>query len=200
MLLWNIPETDDERISVIQTAINQDELLPEEERHFSAGEIVELGNFLRKYEGEKALLQQSMEERTRSAPKYRELFKNAQMYVSHFIQVLQLSAIRGEIKPEHLSLYGFEKTKEYDLPDLSTEEAILRWGEKIIAGERDRISQGGMPLYNPAIAKVKVHYELFADIIQSLKINRQNILRYQSSVAEIRNKSTEYIEKINGFN
>jgi len=191
-----MPEKDEDRIVAIQAAIDREELLLETERAFLDGEILEFKTFVRKYEGEIAMLQHTQEDRTKTLLQYKDLFKNAQMYIAHFIQVLQLTVIRNEIKFDHLSCYGFETSKELEMPDLSTEDAVLIWGEKIIRGESERLSRGGMPLYNPAIAKVRVHYELFRDIIQSLKIYRQNALRYQANVVEMRKKAAEYIEII----
>jgi hypothetical protein len=53
---------------------------------------------------------------------------------------------------------------DFTLPDLSTEQAIIDWGEHIIKGENERLGQrGGTPIYNPTIAKVKVHYDIFAE-------------------------------------
>ncbi|MDR1372239.1 MAG: hypothetical protein LBJ17_03815 [Dysgonamonadaceae bacterium] len=199
MSLWKIPDKDEEKISIIRSAIDREDILPEEERVLLDGEILELKYFIKRYEGEKAVLQQANEDRAKTANQYRELFKNAQMYISHFIQVLQLTVIRGEIRQEFLQLYGLENInikEPYVIPDLTTEEAVLLWGENIIRGESERMNHGGIPLYNPAIAKVKVHYELFREIIQSLKIYIQNASRYQSIVEEIRNKATEYIQTI----
>ena len=33
----------------------------------------------------------------------------------------------------------------------------------MIEGERQRTSRGGIPIYNPTIAKVKVHYDIFME-------------------------------------
>jgi hypothetical protein len=195
-MLWKIPDRDEDRINAIRAAVNREEILPEAERSFLDGELLEFNNFVRQYEGEKLVLQRAQEDRNKSLGQYKERQANARMYISHFIQVLQLTAIRNEIRAEHLDLYGFEKGKEYEIPDLLSEEAILKWGENIIRGESERLMKGGIPLYNPAIAKVKVHFELFKEIIQSLKIYRQNAMRYQVSVAEMRKKAGEYIYKI----
>lgn len=51
----------------------------------------------------------------------------------------------------------------FSVPDLSSEASLAEWGQKIIEGERKRTSQGGIPIYNPTIAKVKVHYDIFME-------------------------------------
>ena len=40
---------------------------------------------------------------------------------------------------------------------------MLLWGKTIIEGEQARIAQGGFPIYNPAINKVQVHYDIFRE-------------------------------------
>lgn len=192
---WKLPDTDDDRLAALQAAILNNEMKAEN-YVLTDGEIIELKVFVKKFEAERAFLHQATEDRTKSIVQYRELLKNAQMYISHFIQVLQLTVIRNEIRVEHLSLYGFEEGKELVLPPLTTEEDILTWGENIIRGEAERLHRGGIPLYNPAIAKVKVHFELFREIVQSLKIFRQNVARIHSKLTEIQQEADNRIENI----
>lgn len=101
------------------------------------------------------------ENQTRCSRKYQAHLKMARLYLSHFIQVFNLSVVRGEIKKNYKSYYGL--TDLTSVPDLSTENAILSWGKLIIDGERKRTMEGGTPIYNPTIAKVKVHYDLFVE-------------------------------------
>jgi hypothetical protein len=123
-----------------------------------------------------------------------ELFKNVQLYISHFIQVLYFSVIRNEIKAENLALYGLDGNN-LQTPDLSTETAILEWGERLIKGETERVYRGGIPIYNPAIAKVKVHFDLFKDSLHSVKIYKQNTIRNREIIRENREKAGQIIEE-----
>lgn len=196
MYLKKVPETDEGRIKALQAAIDREELNGDQEIILSIDEMEELRLFVTSYEGARFVLKQAMKDFAKSQTDYVELFKNAQMYVSHFIQVLQLTVIRNEIKLEALSDYGFESGEETVLPNLSTEEAVLHWGEKIIQGEAKRMSRGGYPLYNPAIAKVRVHYELFSDAVHSTRIYRQNLVRQQTILQEMQKKSESMIRDI----
>lgn len=95
--------------------------------------------------------------------RFQPLGKMARLYISHFIQVLNMTVQRNEIKAEYKTLYALQPD-DFTLPDLSTEQALIDWGEHIIKGENDRLAQrGGTPIYNPTIAKVKVHYDIFAE-------------------------------------
>lgn len=94
---------------------------------------------------------------------FQPLCKMAKLYISHFIQVLNMTVIRNEIKAEYKALYSLQPD-DYTVPDLSCEQAIVDWGKCIIDGENERLSRrGGTPIYNPTIAKVKVHYDIFVE-------------------------------------
>ena len=197
MYIKRVPETDDGKIRALQAAVDREEVNGMQEIILSAAEVEELHFFITSYEGARVVLKQTIKDSAKAQTEYGELFKNAEMYISHFIQVLQLTVIRNEIKPEILlDDYGFESGKELELPDLSTEEAVIYWGEKMIQGEAKRMSRGGYPLYNPAIAKVKVHYELFLDVVHSTKIYKQNMIRQQAGLYELQKKAESMIRDI----
>ena len=72
------------------------------------------------------------------------------------------------------------------VPDFSSNELLLEWGEKIIAGEESRIQKGGVPIFNPTIAKVKVMFSLFKEGYQTQKIHQKATLRLQNQVMKTR--------------
>jgi hypothetical protein len=186
-----LPDTDKERIDILQVIIDQEELKGYN-YIFSLGELQELRNFLLIFEGAGFCFSQSLDDEEKACRSHNELFKNVQLYISHFIQVLYFSVIRNEIKAEYLALYGLDG-KNLEVPDLSTEATILEWGERLIKGEQERIYRGGIPVYNPAIAKVKVHFDLFKDSLHSVKIYRQNTVRHRDNMQEYREKANRII-------
>lgn len=195
MLAKKLPETNEEKLSIFQAILEQEEINEESDKVLSIIEFHELRLFTETFEAIASAFNQAVIDMENTKAQYNDLFKNAQLYVSHFIQVLFLTVIRNEIKAENLALYGLEENGLV-LPDLSTEEAVLQWGENLMRGETERTYRGGIPLYNPAIAKVKVHYELFKDIIYSLTIYEKNLLRMQNNMEDIRNKADELIVDI----
>lgn len=188
-----LPNSDEERIKAIQAIIKQEEFGDTENPILSAHELHELRNFLLTFEGTVFCYKQAIEDETKAENAYVELFKTAQLYVSHFIQVLNLAIIRNEVKIDCLAFYGLEGSNQFVLPDLSTEEAILEWGERLFKGETERISRGGIAIYNPAIAKVRVHHERFKESLHSLKIYRQNTIRIQEGFSEMQDKADRII-------
>jgi hypothetical protein len=192
MFLKKLPDTDDERIEILRAIIEQEELNGRENAFLTISELHELRNFLLTFEGSDFCFKQSLEDENRAGKSHNELFKNVRLYLSHFIQVLYLAVIRNEVKAENLILYGLDKNN-LTVPDLSTEEAILDWGERLIKGETERTYRGGIPIYNPAIAKVKVHFDLFKDSLHSVKIYRKNTIRNQEGIAGRREKADSII-------
>ena len=190
-----LPETDEERMDILQAAIKQEETNEAWDKILSIMELQELRLFTSSFEGANSILYQAINDRDKALILRNDLFKNAQLYISHFIQVLFLTVIRNEIKAESLTLYDFKENNPV-MPDLSTEEAILKWGEKLMRGETERTYRGGLPLYNPAIAKVKVHYELYKESIYSLSIYEKNIVRLQNNVENLRKKADDLILNI----
>jgi hypothetical protein len=182
-----LPDTDEERIRALEAVItlegNEEEL-----SILSVAEMHNLQNSLHAYEKTLDSVQHALNDEICAAKNCVHLFQTAQLYISHFIQVLYLATVRNEVRPENLSFYGLNGNDDFILPDLSTEEAVLEWGERLIIGEAERMSHGGTAIYNPAITKVKVHYDLFREAVHSLKIYRQNTARMRERLEDMRDK------------
>ena len=82
------------------------------------------------------------------------------------------------------------------MPDLSTEEGILEWGKNIIDGELKRMANGGFPIYNPAINKVKVHYDIFCEHQRQHTFHVQNTERVHDNLEPMRAQADEIILQI----
>ena len=94
---------------------------------------------------------------------YQARLKNAKMYVSHFLTVFNMCVKRGEMKASDRAYYAIEENSG-ELPDMSSDIAVIRCCENTIHGEKARTEKGGIPIYNPTIAKVAVHYDLFKEL------------------------------------
>ncbi len=190
-----LPNTDSARIRALDTAIETEYIFPSEDLALSYRILDEAKTFVKEYRRVHNFYRQSFAEQVKAGRKYQEQTRMARMYISHFIQVLNLAAIRKEIKPEQKELYGLNPLS-HTVPDLTSESALIEWGEKIIYGENERTRQGGFPIYNPTIAKVKVHYEIFKESFASQKTLRQNTGTYQKQLVKLREKADEIILEI----
>lgn len=187
-----LPNTDQARIKALESALEKEDYRENGNLIFSYNSIRETTNFLANFKRIHQLYLQSFETQVKANKKYQIKLKSVRLYISHFIQVLNMSVIRNEIKKENKKLYGLDIT-DYAVPDLSSETAIQKWGEAIINGENERIKSGGVPIYNPTIAKVKVHFNIFTEAYYNQKVFQNNTTRNLENVAQMREKADELI-------
>ncbi|MFA5046670.1 MAG: hypothetical protein WC542_12160 [Paludibacter sp.] len=157
-----LPNTDQARLRALRAAIQQADKQNFGEQVIAYKTLHEAKTYLSIFEKQLIQYQQTLESQVSANKRYQQIVHNARLYISHFIQVFNLSVIRGDIKKEHKLFYQLDPNV-HTVPDLSTEASLLHWGKCIIDGENERIRNGGLPIYNPAIAKVKVHYEVFKE-------------------------------------
>jgi hypothetical protein len=180
-----LPNTDQARIRSLQAAIEQSERTDIQQLAVTAKTKNEAETFLPTFISAHHEYLQSLEKQVAAGKKYQSQVKMARLYLSHFIQVLNFAVIRNEIKPELKRLYGLE-TDTSTVPDLSSEQALLNWGERVISGEQERIRMGGVPIYNPTIAKVRVHFDIFKDAGIAQKTFQRSTNRTLENVAVLR--------------
>jgi hypothetical protein len=106
--------------------------------------------------------------------------------------VLNLAVIRGEIKRSQKELYKLDP-KSDSLPDLSSEEGLMEWGQNIIDGENQRTAAGGFAIYNPTINKVKVHYEMFKEDYTNHQLHKRTHNRVFEDTETLRKQADEII-------
>ncbi|MDR2627437.1 MAG: hypothetical protein LBC40_05340 [Dysgonamonadaceae bacterium] len=180
-----LPNTNEARIRALEKAVQAGESQNVLQWIIPFDILDEARTLLRRFKEAQEAYQQSLRAQANSNKKYQTLVKNARLYISHFIQVLNLAVIRKEIKEELKELYGLNPV-DYSIPDMLSDTALLSWGKKIIQGENERIQKGGAPIYNPAIAKVSVHYELFREAFYQQKMHRKNTNRQLGNLNEMR--------------
>ena len=187
-----LPNTDAARIKALKAAIDKSNNMDYNDVVVSMNTLYKAKNIVSKFEKMYKANQQTFEIQIKANKFFQEQIKNARLYISHFVQVLYLAVIRNEIKPDYLILYGLENS-EMLLPDISTNELLLEWGKKIILGEEKRIAGGGVPIYNPTIAKVKAMYSIFKDGYTTQQIHQKATDRTQAEVVSYRAEVDEII-------
>jgi hypothetical protein len=190
-----LPNTDQARLRALRTVIQKEEKLGFNSRFISFKMVIDAKNFLTIFEKQQLHYRQALENQINANKRYQQIIHNARLYISHFIQVFNLSVIRGDIKKEHKLFYQLDP-EIHNVPDLSTENDLLHWGKCIIDGENERIRNGGLPIYNPAIAKVKVHYEIFKEYKYTQKIHQQATTRQWEELVQLRTTGDEIIKDL----
>ncbi len=177
-----LPNTDNARIKSLRTILDKkrNSLYTEISVDIIAAERV-----LRTFENAQSMYKESLAKQASENRKFQKYIKNAKLYISHFIQVLNLCIIRGEIKKQVKSSYNLD-LDNYSVPDLSSNEAILQWGKNVVEGDQERQRSGGTPIYNPTIARVNVAYSQFKDAYFSQKTYQKQTARLLESLSSQR--------------
>lgn len=180
-----LPNTDSARLRALQTAFAKGKELPPFKLAFSQQSLRKLHSIIPQFE--KALLEyrSTFNHQVRKNKEYLQIYKRAKLYISHFIQVMNMSVNRGELPAITRTFFGMGEQESY-VPDLNTERSVLEWGEKIIKGENQRRLQGLTPITNPAIALVKVRYEQFVDAYKFQKTLQADKRRAMDNIVQLR--------------
>lgn len=157
-----LPNTDQARIRAMEKLLEKIGMISVSEMAVSLNTISKIRGLLNRFRRLSEYYNDCFDNQSKASRKHQENTKLARLYISHFIQVLNLAALRMEIKPAQKNYYGLQPNV-HNVPDLISETALMEWGEKIIVGEMKRTSEGGIPIYNPTIAKVKVRYDIFVE-------------------------------------
>ena len=97
-----------------------------ESRFISFKNVIDAKNFLAIFEKQQLHYQQALENQVNANKRYQQIIYNARLYISHFIQVFNLSVIRGDIKKEINFSINWTRSAQMSRP--STENDLLHWG------------------------------------------------------------------------
>ena len=128
---------------------------------------------------------------------YEAALKKARMYVSHFIQVLSMCIMRGEVARSKRPYYGLPENED-TVPNLFSEASVLEWGQKIIAGEQRRQGEGGVPIYNPTMGRVSVVFELFKEMYDRRHLLQTRTAEALANISNMRYEVDELIFEVWG--
>ena len=118
-----LPNTDQARLSALQTAVQAASEADFTEQVISYRTLTNAQKFLMQFETQVSQYHENFRSKVSANKQYRHNVQNARMYISHFIQVLNLAVIRGEIKKEQKELYKLDP-QNHILPDLTSAVGI----------------------------------------------------------------------------
>ncbi|MBZ4675264.1 MAG: hypothetical protein JG772_954 [Dysgonamonadaceae bacterium] len=180
-----LPNTDLARIRALKTAVQKSSGEEFRQLLIDNKTLSEAETLLLLFERKCKQYRQYYEIQVKAGKQLQLKAKNARIYLSHFIQVLYMCVIRSEIKSEQLALYGLEN-HNLIVPELTSNELLLIWGKKVLQGEELRTAKGGVPIFNPSLAKVKVIFSIFEEEYAKQKVRHQNTLRALKEVEALR--------------
>ena len=124
-----LPNTDAARIRALETALNNEEFSNINNLPFSLNLRQKIEFFLPKFKTAIANSQCARDKQNKNSQKYGEFTKKAKLYISHFLQVLNFTIIRGELKPVARTFYGIDE-HDTKLPPLGFRPRLAGMGCK----------------------------------------------------------------------
>jgi len=182
-----LPNTDSARLKALHAARKKSKELPPFKLAFSQGLAQRIENILPSLETQLSEHRNVYGLQLERSKEFNRLEKKAKMYISHFIQVVNMAIQRGDLPLTTRDFFGLDPD-EKKLPSLSTDEEILEWGKRLIEGEHQRRMKGLTPVMNPGIALVKVHFDKFSEAY-----NFQDSIkkRYATAVSQVNSRRDE---------
>lgn len=190
-----LPNTDAARLKALKTAFAKGRELPPFQLAFTQSTFQSIQSFLPSFEKSMLETKLSYEKQVASNKDYLRLMKKAKLYVSHFIQVVNMAIVRGELPVTERKFFKLDED-EKKIPALSTENEVVEWGQVVIEGETERKMIGRSPITNPTIAVVKVRYEQFIDAYKFQKTLQRNHQRAQEVLVGLRATADKIIVNI----
>ena len=190
-----LPNTDAARLRALKIAFERGKEIPPFKLSFSQSTLHKIQTFLPSFEKAIYEYKQAYARQIEKSKKYIPVLKKAKIYISHFIQVVNMAIHRGDLPVSERKFFGLKEDIK-KLPSLNSEADVIKWGEKLILGETIRTREGRSLITNPTIAVVKVRYENFLDSYKYQKMLQKTHLRAQEKLDNLRIKANEIIVKI----
>jgi hypothetical protein len=182
-------------MKALKSALDKGQELPPHQMSYSPKILIRLRQFLPLFEHSIQLQRQSIASQTKRSKDYNEAVRKARMYLTHFIRVMNMAVLRGDLPAEARAYFGLA-TNESVVPSLSTDNELVSWGKRVIEGEEFRIKKGGSPITNPTIAVVKVRYEKFIEAYNLHKSLIKKTLDYAERTSDMRKEADDLILQI----
>lgn len=177
-----LPKTDSARLKTLKTLLSNDSIYTARNRFIDWKTLNQAQSLYDRLLTASEQYRVCFKSQVRNSSKIETLQRRATIYVSHFLQVLFMTIERGEIRRSTLGLYGMADDVK-TVPYINTMDRLAEWAEKTIAGEKQRIRQGGRPIYNPTIGMVATHYDIFREAYQA---QRQLQARTNKALEEVK--------------
>jgi hypothetical protein len=187
-----LPNTDLARLRALRVAYEKGKDLPPFQLAYTQVTLQKIQSFLPLFEKSMMETRRAYNIQVEKSKEYAKIMRKAKLYISHFIQVINMAITRGDLPVSERSFFGFSSDQK-SVPLFNTEAELIKWGEKIIQGENLRISKGRTPVTNPTIALVKVWFEKYMDSYNYQKTLQKNFARLQSKLVELRKEADNII-------
>jgi hypothetical protein len=188
-----LPNTDSARLKSLKSAHEKGKELPPFKLAFTANSFRNIQKVQPLFESAMYEHKNSLNIQAEKNKEYQRRLKKVRLYISHFIQVVNLAILRCDLNADTRDYFGLEEKK---VPILVTEDDVIQWGQKLIEGEKKRRNKGMNPITNPTIAVLKVHFDKFMEYHNYQKSLKNRSQRAQDQLNEKRSVVDGVIQQI----
>ncbi len=190
-----LPNTDSARLKALNIAISKGKELPPFKLAFQQGTFQKIQALLPSYENALSEHKAAYNLQIEKSKDFNKAMRKIKLYISHFIQVINMAIMRGELPVSAKEYFQLENSDK-KLPNLNTEEEVVYWAEILIAGESKRRMAGRTPITNPTIAVVKVQFDKFNDARMYQQSLRKRYQRAQEVLNAKREEADMLVQKL----
>jgi hypothetical protein len=187
--------TDAARLRALSAALGMSETVDMSKLAYSSKHVHPLRNMHQQLEMAKNQQEMTWNQLVRQNKSYQKKLHKTKIYLTHFLQVINMCIAREEFSENDRRYYEIDPT-ETRVPPIISEEDALKWGKIVIDGEDRRIREGGSPVMTPTIGKVKAWYEQFRDAYYSQKTVQKSYARANEKIRVIREKTDALILEV----
>ena len=190
-----LPNTDSARLKSLKSAHEKGKDVPPFKLAFSPNSFRKIQSVLPGFESAIYEHRNSLNIQSDKNKEYQKRLKKARLYISHFIQVINMAITRGDMVPDTRNFFQLEEG-EKKVPSLNSEEEVILWGQRLIDGEQKRQLKGLSPITNPTIAVLRVHYDKFMEYHNYQKSLKKRSQRAQELLNDKRSEVDGIIQQI----
>jgi hypothetical protein len=187
-----LPNTDAARLRALEAAIEKGKKIAPTNLAYKYNYLHKLEMLTPKFEKAIKESDAKLKEQAKISELYRENKHKAKLYVSHFVQVLNMCILREEMPLKTRALYKLplEETK---VPTISKDEDLIDLAKNLMEGEAKRTQSGETPIFNPRMSFVKIHVEKFVTAMNKYRKAQTAYQNAQNQVQSLRPEVDELI-------
>ena len=179
-----LPNTDDSRLSALQTAKLKKDSTPPADWPISATNAAKLDTLYPQFKTALGTRAAQSEEST-AARATGTAFNLARQLISHFLQALNNAIDRNAIPAAARAYYQLD-VSQGTLPNISSQADVLLWGDRLADGEAKRITAGGAPIPFPTIGEVTAAVTDFTTKYETESTKAGTLTTDEQAVAALR--------------
>ena len=190
-----LPNTDSARLKSLKFAHEKGKDLPPFKLAFSPNSLRRIQSALPVFEHAIIEHKNSLNIQAEKNKEYQKRLKKVRLYISHFIQVVNMAISRGDLVPDTRNYFELDDEGK-KVPSLSTEEEVISWGKRLIEGEQKRRNKGLSPITNPTVAVLNVHFDKFMEYHNYQKSLKRRSVHAQEALNDKRSQVDGVIQQI----